>query len=71
MAPAMRTSGSNACCPSTSGATPRVMPRASTTSTTGSPTMRATAALESRPSSDMPSCSPLLPSTMHASAPRE
>ena len=49
---------------------PRVMPRASITSSTGRPSRRASAALLLLPSSARPSYRPLLPSTSARSAPR-
>ena len=48
---------------------PRVMPRASMTSSTGRPSRRASAALLLLPSSARPSYRPLLPSTSASSAP--
>ena len=47
---------------------PRVMPRVSTTSTTGAASSFASAALLSDPSTATPSCSPLFPSIRARSA---
>ena len=67
--PATRTAGSNPAKPATSAATEPDMALASTTSTTGASSRRATSAVDDGVPSDDPSNRPITPSTTSRSAP--